>query len=326
MQVPTVTGDFEPAAGAVKAGHVTSESGPVLSVLIATRNRAARLQRALASLDAAQDRAQVECETVVIDNGSTDGTAAVLDDWVMRGPQRVRLHVAEPGRSRALNHALGVARAPLLAFTDDDVEVAASWIESLLVFFDCHPEYGAAMGRVCPPPAASDDLLARVARYPCAVPLFDAGDTVKDVTHMWGCNMAVRRAVFAAVGSYDERLGVGASGLYEDEELSNRIRQSGVRIAYMPDAVVYHDIDPGRVTLQWCHEFYRRLARSHFLVDPPRPWPSHLLRTIDAALACGWWRLRRQPQRHWRAWGRMVQHRELLRLQWRRGRTLPERE
>jgi glycosyltransferase involved in cell wall biosynthesis len=296
---------------------VTSASAPALSILIPTRNRAALLPRLLGTLDAAQAEAQVDLEIIIVDNGSTDGTAAVLDRWAAARPGRVRLFVEQPGRSRALNRALPVARAPLLAFTDDDVEVTPNWIRSLVAFFAAHPEYDAAMGRVCVPPDVADPVtLERVAHYPGTLPLFDAGDAVRDVPYMWGCNMAVRRRAVETVGPYDERLGVGASGLYEDAEFAERIRRAGMRIGYMPDVVVYHSVDPARLTRQWFREFNLRLARSRYIIDPPRHWRRNLLRCVDAAVSCAWWTVIGQRQRSLKAWARMIQHRELFRLRW----------
>jgi len=289
---------------------------PVLSILIPTRNRVSLLPRLFRTLDTAQAEAQVDLEIVVVDNGSTDGTASVLDRWAA-APGRVRLFVEQPGRARALNRALPVARAPLLAFTDDDVEVPPNWIHALITFFARHPEYDAAMGRVRVPPDAADAaMLARVAEYPGTLPLYDAGDVVRDVPYMWGCNMAVRRRVIETVGPYDERLGVGASGLYEDAEFSDRIRRAGMRIGYMPDVIVYHSVDPTRLTRQWFREFNVRLARSHYVIDPPQHWRRNLLRLIDAAVSHAWWSAVGRRQRSLKAWARMIQHREMLRLRW----------
>jgi GT2 family glycosyltransferase len=128
--------------------------------------------------------------------------------------------------------------------------------------------------------------------------------------------MAVRRQVIATVGPYDERLGVGASGLYEDAELSERIRRAGMRIGYMPDVVVYHSVDPTRLTRQWYREFNLRLARSHYIIDPPQHWRRNLVRLVDAAVSCAWWTVIGQRQRGLKAWARMIQHREMFRLRW----------
>lgn len=294
------------------------ETAPALSVIIPTRNRAGQLERVLHDLEPARAAAPVPTEIIVADNGSTDGTAALLQQWCGAGPQRVRLCVAQPGRSRALNRTLTIARGALLVFTDDDVEVPANWLAAISAFFNDHPEYEAAMGRVLLPPCVTDpEVVALADRYWGTLPLFDRGTAVRDLDDMYGCNMVVRRPVFEAVGTFDERLGVGASGLGEDIELAGRIRRAGMRIGYMPDAVIYHTVDPARLTLEAFRDFNLRWARSRWVTDPP-PWRKSLARFLDAAIWCGW-TLVGNRRRGLQAWARMVRHRELVRLRYRAG-------
>jgi len=300
---------------------MSSDELPALSVLVATRNRASSLQRALRSLDAAAQAADFAVELIVVDNGSTDETAALLDAWV-RAPERVRLSAPGPGKSRALNHALSFARAPLLAFTDDDVEVEPQWYVRIVAFLTDHPEYAAAVGRVRMPPDITDPkVIARVTRY-ATVPLFDRGDAVRVVAELYGCNMVVRREVFATLGTFNERLGVGASGSCEDTDLAERIRSAGMRIGYMPDAVVYHAVELDRLTVDYFRAINRRVARSHFEMHPERPWWAAVPRFLDAAAAFAWWTLIRNPTRRMHAWGRMIRHGELLQLRWRHRASL----
>lgn len=92
-------------------------SGPAVSVIMPVRNGEIYLDRALQSL-ARQSFA--DFETVVVDNGSTDGTARILRAW---GAKEPRLRTVRIGRARlaeALNCAIGLARAPLLARLDAD--------------------------------------------------------------------------------------------------------------------------------------------------------------------------------------------------------------
>ncbi|MBI3782640.1 MAG: glycosyltransferase [Deltaproteobacteria bacterium] len=288
---------------------------PSISILIPTRDRAPLLPRALASVVAAVSEVSVATEIVVIDNGSSDGTAALLSEWVTRGSNRVRLFIAEPGRSRALNRGLQVQRAPLVLFTDDDVDVGRGWVGAVLDFFDRHPDHAAAVGRVCPIPADdSESNRALMARFPGLHPFYDAGEVERDVVEMYGCNMAVRRTVFDSLGGYDERLGVGASGLCEDTDLSRRMRQAGMRIGYMPDAVVYHGVDRNRLTPEAFRQFQVRAARSHFLMDPQQRPARHRLRLFNAVVSYALWSLRGSVTRRAKAWGRILRHREMLRL------------
>src|SRR5579862_3753458 len=168
---------------------------PALSVLVATRNRATLLARLFESLDTALAAAGADIETLIIDNGSTDETPRLIETWIAAGPGRARLLIDQPGQSHALNCGIGVARGPLLAFIDDDVQVEASWARAVLAFFARHPHYDAGMGRVRIPPEVTDpQVIQQVLCYE-TLPLFDRGDLVRDLTTIYGCNMVLRRQV-----------------------------------------------------------------------------------------------------------------------------------
>jgi glucosyl-dolichyl phosphate glucuronosyltransferase len=298
-----------------------SGTGPRVSVLIATRNRAATLARTLQSLDAAQAAGMADCEILIVDNGSTDTTPACLDRWAAAGPGRVRLCVPQPGKCRALNHALTVAQAPLLAFTDDDVEVSPQWLEAIVAFFGAYPQYDAAMGRVRVPPAAERDpeLQALLAAYR-VVPVFDKGDDVRDETQMYGCNIAVRRHVFERIGTFNERLGPPFNA-GEDLDLARRIVRAGMRIGYMPQALVYHEVDPTRLTPEYYRQFQVRLGRGWLEMEPERYYWRSVPRLLEATCAVVLWRLLHSPTRRMHAWGRMVRHADILLHGWRRVRA-----
>lgn len=289
---------------------------PEVSVLVATRNRATLLTRMLRSLDRALISAGANVEVVIADNGSADGTAALLDSWVAAAPGRTRLLVPEAGKARALNRALQQAVSPLLVFTDDDVEVSPEWLREVVCFFGAHAEYAAGMGRVLLPPELNDpELRARIALYR-TIPIFDSGDTAHDDRHLYGANMAVRRSALERVGRFNERLGPGASGLHEDGDLAARLAAAGLRIGYMPTAVVYHAVEPERLTFAYFRQLHLRDARSRFAMHPERHWSSALRHWAGAAAVFALWSVWRNPRQRMRARGRMICHGELLRLQW----------
>lgn len=296
--------------------------GLAASVIIATRNRSALLARMLRSLDRALVAAGDGTEIIIVDNGSADNTAAVADEWVKRAPGRARIFVPEPGKAHALNRGLELARAPLVAFTDDDVEIRPDWLREILAFFSAHPHYSAAMGRVLLPPDMTDpDVRARVAYYR-TIPLFDSGDAVHHDRHLYGANMAVRHAVFDCVGLFNERLGPGASGLHEDGDLANRILAAGLHIGYMPNAVVYHAVEPDRLTFEYFRHLHLRDARSRFAMNPDGSWTRSLAHLVGATVVFSWWSFLRNSRQRMRARGQMICHGELLRLRWRAGRRV----
>src|SRR5205085_9079639 len=99
-----------------------------VSVVLCTYNRAALLQPAIDALLA--QTGDVAYEITVVDNNSTDTTASVVRAIAPRAGGRV-VYAFEPqqGLSHARNRGLALARAPIVAFTDDDVRVAPDWIQ-----------------------------------------------------------------------------------------------------------------------------------------------------------------------------------------------------
>jgi len=284
-----------------------------VSIIIPTRDRVAQLARMLQSVERAVTVGSVSAEVVLIDNGSRDGTGALLDQWVRADRGRKQLFVAQPGKSRALNQALAVAGAPLLAFIDDDVEVTPHWLQAIINFFTSHPWYDAAMGRVLLPPAARNDheLQARLAAYR-TVPLMDKGEGVCDAEEMYGCNMMIRRSVFERIGGFNEQLGPPDSS-NEDLDMAHRISRAGMRIGYIPQAIVYHEVDRARLTEEYHRRFQVRLARGRVDMDGGRRRWRSVPRLVEAAFGYFLWSLLQSPIRQTHARGRMIRHLAVLR-------------
>jgi glycosyltransferase involved in cell wall biosynthesis len=109
---------------AVLRSAVDGDGLPAITVIIPTHNRAALLPRALNSV-LAQDFASFE--VIVVDDGSTDDTAAVLS---RRADDRLHVlrHAQALGAAGARNSALALARAPIVAFLDDDDEMLPGFL------------------------------------------------------------------------------------------------------------------------------------------------------------------------------------------------------
>jgi len=146
---------------------------PRVSVIVPTYNRAHVLGESLASVLAERD---VDLEVVVVDDGSTDGTAAVLAGL---GDRRVR-PVVRPhaGIAAARNAGLAAARAPYIAFHDSDDVVLPGRLAVPLAFLGAHPEVDLVIqnGRMLPPEddpegAEAPWIRPRVARALAARPI-----------------------------------------------------------------------------------------------------------------------------------------------------------
>ena len=178
---------------------------PLVSVVIATRDRAALLAQTLDALGR-QTWPHDRLEVVVADNGSTDGTRATVESAAARPdmPAVLYLSVDEPGKSFAVNAALALARGAILAFTDDDVLPEPAWIERLVAAFD---ETGAdfVAGRILPrweasPPSWLSPALYGVLAIPESGNLRQAIPSSDNALMPIGANMAVRAEVIAGIG------------------------------------------------------------------------------------------------------------------------------
>jgi len=234
-----------PAALDALAGPPDPAAASDLSVVVCTRDRPEALADCLAAL--ARQRSPAG-EVLVVDN-SGDGTAAPV---VARFAGVRHVHEPRPGLSVARNTGVLACTRPLVAFTDDDVEVSGTWTAELMRAFALAPEADAVTGLVLP--ASLDTSAQRLFQFEfggfgsCMVPVrFDLRflkDAARHGPQVWrigaGANMAFRRAVFGRVGLFDERLGAGAAGCSEDSELWYRILAAGGTCLYEPRAVVHH--------------------------------------------------------------------------------------
>jgi glucosyl-dolichyl phosphate glucuronosyltransferase len=240
----------------------------MLSVVVCTCNRASSLGRTLQSLRQMSVPANLKWELIVVDNNSTDGTRAVIEEFARTSGLNVR-YIFEPkqGLSYARNAGVGAARGEIIAFTDDDVTVDPKWIRSLRQAFtrvDCT----GASGRTfavwpCEKPAwfqadgpyAQDSVIVE----------FDKGDRPFEMAQApIGVNMAYRRAAFEKYGLFRTDLGRVGTGLLggEDTELGRRVLRAGEKIFYAPEAVVYHPVDAKRMRKGYFQSHYFEMGKA----------------------------------------------------------------
>lgn len=232
------------------------------SILLATRNRAASLDQTLASI-AAQEAPGIEWEVLVADNGSTDDTAAVIERWAARVPLRSVSEPA-PGKNRALNRALGMARGGLLLFTDDDVVAMPGWIAAHVAAAARWPDHQIFGGLIRPrfPP----DPPAWALRDPFVSVLFaayDPGGREGPTAELpFGPNYSLRTECLRATG-FDEDVGPNGSEypMGGETELLRRLARGGARAIYLPDARVEHMVRPEQLTERFALERARRFGR-----------------------------------------------------------------
>ena len=152
-----------------------------LTVLICTHDRAALLERALGFLKRARRPEGCTVDILVMANACTDGTHELLQRQASR-EDGIRLRweaVRTPGKSHALNRAIALLDADLVAFVDDDHRVDESYLENVCKSALEIPDADILCGRILPdwdgtePTWVHDTSEYRI--YPLPVPRYDLG-------------------------------------------------------------------------------------------------------------------------------------------------------
>ncbi len=241
----------------------------VVTVAVCTRNRAATLDGCLASV-ATQTLDPGMVEILVVDNGSTDGTAAVVGDWMARIPTVRAVHEDTIGLSVARNAALATARAPIVAFLDDDARATPHWLARLVDAYRGETVV-AAGGRV--------DLDWRSRRPRWMGPELESWYSALDLgpepralgegEYLVGCNLSVRRDEARAVGGFDPDLGRHGDRLRsgEDWQVLDVLRTAGGTVRYVPDAVVHHSVAGERTRIRWLLRRAYEQGRTNAVLD-----------------------------------------------------------
>lgn len=264
-------------------------SEPRASILVCTRDRAELLRDCLETIIA--DRSAVSREILVVDNGSTDRTA----DCVRSFPDVRYVYEPRVGIAHARNTAVREARGELLLFADDDVLVGDGWADALVRGFD-DPGVAAVAGRILPkwpfePPAWLNGPHATM------LTAIDNGAEPRILgpeVEPPSMNLALRADLVRRFDPpFDVRLGhAGERRIgHEETHLIGRLRALGM-IAYRPDAVVLHRIDPRRIDLEWLRRSFFELGvglgrRLHIEGSPfPSP-PRRAVRAVRLLRAAG---------------------------------------
>jgi hypothetical protein len=232
----------------------------VISVVIPVRNGAAHLRRCLSSIKANLQPAD-RVEIVVVDNGSSDGSAEIARGC---GARVISLPDLKVGACR--NAGAAAAGGGILAFIDADNEVAPGWLQTCVSAFQ-DPQMGAAGCQYRTPEGATwvqriyDTLRARTTER-------------RDVEWLAAGNLAVRRTVFDQIGGFDEQLEA-----CEDVQLCQSVRQAGYRVVSEPGMDSVHHGDPATLTALFFGELWR--GRDNLRVSLRGPWT---LRTVPSML------------------------------------------
>jgi glycosyltransferase involved in cell wall biosynthesis len=256
---------------------------PVVSIVVPTRGRAAYLEVTLDSL--LGQRTETAHEIVVVDDGSQDATASVVE-------ARPGVRYVSHGEARSLNAArntgLRESRADLIAYVDDDVLVPPGWLEALVEGARRYPD---AEGFGGPIRARFEGRTPRgCGREEPPITTLDLGTEDRPSTRAWGANFAVRRSAVERIGAFEERL-VRPHG--DEEEWFERLMAAGGTIMYLARAGLDHrrTADDARL-MPLARAAYAR-GRGARASDRRRDRAPSLLRELRVLGGCVWHTARR---------------------------------
>ncbi|OLE61277.1 MAG: hypothetical protein AUI36_11715 [Cyanobacteria bacterium 13_1_40CM_2_61_4] len=197
---------------------------PRVSVVVCSHNGARTIRDSLEGLRRLE---YPDYEVIVVDDGSTDDTAAIAGQYdvrLIRTPNR--------GLSSARNTGLAVATGEIVAYLDDDAYPDPHWLTYLTATFLSTSQVGVGGPNIAP---AGDGPIAEcVARAPGGPVHVLVTD--REAEHIPGCNMAFRTAYLEAVGGFDPRFRTAG----DDVDVCWRLQDRGWTLGSHPAAVVWH--------------------------------------------------------------------------------------
>jgi N-acetylglucosaminyl-diphospho-decaprenol L-rhamnosyltransferase len=232
-------------------------SGGIAAVVV-NYNAGSELRRTLQSV--AAEMAGLPWEAVVVDNASSDDSAAIANEFA---PQvRLLRNTRNVGFARGVNQGVAASSAPLVLILNPDCELRPGAVSALRRELEAHPACAIAGPRILDPDGAvqgsargDPDMLTglfgrttllrrllpglAVSRrnvLPAAALDGDSPGVVVDWVS--GACMLARREALVAAGGFDE----GYFLYWEDADLCRRLRAQGFHIRYVPRAIAVHQV------------------------------------------------------------------------------------
>lgn len=268
-----------------------------ITIIICTHNRVCLLGKTRASLNAAKRLREWRINILVIANACTDSTHLFLDEYPHvneEGGLPLRWYSeAMPGKSHALNKAMPLVEADIVAFVDDDETADPDWLCAYERLIEAHnPD--AFGGRIevlfeDPWPAwLSDELLGFLGRLDWSdrtMPLTDPS------TPLYTGNFGFRRALCEHMGRFAHtrgRMGHENNG-GEDVDFYRRLLAAGFKVWWTPAALIRHRIQAVKLNRGYFLDLHYRLGRTEAIRKrgagsrlPPRYFFGQLLRACVA--------------------------------------------
>jgi glycosyltransferase involved in cell wall biosynthesis len=209
-----------------------------VSVVIPTRNRAAKLRNLLTAIASLDIPGGIQFEVIVADNGSEDDSSSVCAEAKKTlGVDLNRVSIGKPGKSGAANAGIRISRGEIVALLDDDVYPNRDWLTTIVSEFSRDPDLALLCGRV---------ELFNPSDFAISVRTLDRRELFSNVSDAFnlfiGACLVMRRSVLDTARGFDTDFGPGARfSAAEDADLIYRVALTGKPLVYSPQLLTYHD-------------------------------------------------------------------------------------
>jgi glycosyltransferase involved in cell wall biosynthesis len=228
-----------------------------ISVVICTYNREKFIGKALECLSM-QDLPKDKFEILIVDNRSTDRTAAICREFIAAHPDLSVRYVFEDkkGLSFARNRGLQESIAPIITYIDDDAEAVPGFLKAIFLFFEANPSAIGIGGRVIPKFSESEEPAWMSPYLAGFVGKVDYGNETLIYRHPMkypaGCNMTYKASDLEEVGGFNNQLTFRS----DDKHIYYLLSRISPEIYYVPAATVYHNIDRDRLSFSSFSKLY----------------------------------------------------------------------
>ena len=229
-----------------------SKYRPAISVVIPVYNGAVTIGACLESL-LNQNYPAEAYEIIVVENGSTDNTTQIVEQYPVR-----LFHSDLHGPAAARNLGVAQSHADIVAFTDADCIAHSHWLSELVKPY-ADPEVGGVGGAIVAYDHAHRDTVERFSEEISPLVNFISG-AHEFLPHFYTANASYRRSLLNQIGGFNPKLITG-----QDVDLSWRLQlRTLAKICYAPEAIIYHH---HRTTRTGLARQYRRYGFGEIVLD-----------------------------------------------------------
>ncbi|MBI2881604.1 MAG: glycosyltransferase [Candidatus Tectomicrobia bacterium] len=232
---------------------VPLDQPPRISVVVCTYNRGRMIRDCLEGLRKLE---YPDYEVIVVDDGSTDDTAAIAAEYDVR-----LIRTENRGLSSARNTGMEAATGEIVAYIDDDAWPDSHWLSYLASSFMNSSHAGIGGPNIAPPCGRIiAECVANAPGGPNHVLLSD-----QEAEHIPGCNMAFRKSALQAVGGFDPQFRIAG----DDVDLCWKLQDKGWTLGFNPAAMVWHHRRPS-IRAFWRQQ--RGYGKAEAMLE--RKWPA----------------------------------------------------